>query len=205
MRKCSATHTPGHVQAIQGTVSGVLLLLGAWSCAPAGGDDSGPPAARAGQHAAEPTGGGRPTPASQARASGLPAPVQQTRPQPDHAWVIFGADTVVAEVARTDAQREQGLMYREEVPDGTGMLFVFDDLEVRSFWMENTYVPLDIAFLDASWQVVDIQQMAALTRDAHDSAAPAMFALEVRQGWFARHGIERGDKATVVFGVQLKK
>ncbi|MCG6956481.1 MAG: DUF192 domain-containing protein [Gemmatimonadetes bacterium] len=132
-------------------------------------------------------------------------PDQQQRPPANHAWVIFGADTVVAEVARTQEAREQGLMYRQELPDGTGMLFVFDDMEVRSFWMENTYVPLDIAFLDASYTVVSIDHMAPLTTDSHDSAGPAMFALEVPEGWFAAHGVKRGDRATVEMGVQLKQ
>jgi uncharacterized membrane protein (UPF0127 family) len=116
--------------------------------------------------------------------------------------VIFGADTVLVEVARTPEERTQGLMYRQEVPDGTGMLFVFDDNEVRSFWMQNTYAALDIAFLDPAFTVVDIQQMEPLTTDPHQSSAPAMFALEVRKGWLAEHRIEVGARAQVVFGLQ---
>ncbi|MGD2069730.1 MAG: DUF192 domain-containing protein, partial [Gemmatimonadota bacterium] len=110
------------------------------------------------------------------------------------------ADTVVAEVARTAEERSRGLMYRDDVPDGTGMLFVFDRPDVQSFWMENTYVPLDIAFMDASFRVVDIQQMEAESTDIHESAAPAMFALEVRLGWLEEQGIEVGDVAEIVFG-----
>lgn len=116
------------------------------------------------------------------------------------AWVVFGADTVQAEVARTAAERSQGLMYREDLPPGTGMLFVFPDTQVRSFWMQNTYVPLDIAFMDADLRIVDIQQMEPETVDFHESRAPAMFALEVPQGWFAQQGIRVGDRAEVVFG-----
>jgi len=123
------------------------------------------------------------------------------RPAAGHAWVIFGADTVVAEVASTPDQRAEGLMYRESVPDGTGMLFVFEDNTSRSFWMQNTYVALDIAFLDPGFMVVDIQQMEPLTTDPHESAAPAMFALEVRKGWFAEKGIAAGARAGIVFGV----
>lgn len=121
-------------------------------------------------------------------------------PAQGHAWVIFGADTVVAEVARTPEEREEGLMYREELEVGTGMLFVFDEAEVRSFWMQNTYVALDIAFLDVSLRVVDIQQMEPQTTDPHESAAPAMFALEVPKGWFSAHGVKVGDQAQVEFG-----
>jgi len=125
---------------------------------------------------------------------------QERRPPSGKAWVIFGPDTVTAEVARTADERAQGLMYRDDVPAGTGMLFVFEDLAIRSFWMQNTYVPLDIAFMDASFEVVDIQQMEPLTTDPHESRAPAMFALEVAQGWLADQGIQTGAKPTVVFG-----
>ena len=104
------------------------------------------------------------------------------------ALVIFGSDTVRAEVASTAAARGQGLMYRDAVPEGTGMLFVFDREALRSFWMQNTYVALDVAFIDANFTIVDIQQMEPETTDIHDGARPAMFALEVRQGWFRRKG-----------------
>jgi uncharacterized membrane protein (UPF0127 family) len=130
------------------------------------------------------------------------APRQVARPGQGMAWVIFGADTVVAEVARTPAERAEGLMYREELPDGTGMLFVFDRSEIQSFWMSNTYVALDIAYMDASFNVVDIQQMEPLTTTPHESSGPAMFALEVPQGWFAAHDVRVGATARVVFGIQ---
>ncbi|HSG07948.1 MAG TPA: DUF192 domain-containing protein [Longimicrobiales bacterium] len=158
----------------------LMAVLVGVACTPADGDT---PEARTGVPAA---------------ALQAPAP----RPAPDHAWVIFGADTVVAEVARTADQRAEGLMYRQELPDGVGMLFVFETSEVRSFWMQNTYVALDIAYMDASFTIVDIQQMEPLTTDPHESRGPAMFALEVRKGWFAERGIRVGDRAEVVFGLR---
>jgi uncharacterized membrane protein (UPF0127 family) len=134
-------------------------------------------------------------------AGGAAAPSTARRPAAGHAWVIFGADTVVAEVAATADERAQGLMYREEVPEGTGMLFVFQDNQPRAFWMANTYVPLDIAYMDPSYRIVDIVQMEPLVTDTYPSSAPAMFALEVRQGWFAEKGIPEGAQAEIVFGV----
>jgi len=148
------------------------------------------------------TAAGGDTAEARTEAPSATAVASQPRPAPDHAWVIFGPDTVVAEVARTADERAEGLMYRQELPDGVGMLFVFETSEVRSFWMQNTYVALDIAYMDASFVLVDIQQMEPLTTDPHESAAPAMFALEVRQGWFAEHGIRTGDRAEVVFGLR---
>jgi uncharacterized membrane protein (UPF0127 family) len=130
--------------------------------------------------------------------------VLEPRPPAGHAWVIFGADTVLAEVASTADERAEGLMYRDEVPDGTGMLFVFPDNQVRSFWMANTYVPLDLAYMDPSFRVVDIVQMEPLVTDSYASRAPAMYGLEVRQRWFAEQGIAVGAQAEIVFGVPLR-
>jgi len=183
MRKCRP-HTPGPPAAIHPVVSAVLVLTLATACGHAQGDE---------------------LPAVKAPVEDTAVVQQQAGPAPNHAWVIFGKDTVVAEVARTQEEREQGLMNRQKVPEGTGMLFVFDNMAVQSFWMENTYVPLDIAFMDASYRVVNIDHMAPMTTNAHESDGPAMFALEVPQGWLAAHGVKAGDHATVVYGVQLKK
>jgi len=113
--------------------------------------------------------------------------------------VVFGSDTVRAEVANTAETRGRGLMYRDAVPDGTGMLFVFDREAERSFWMQNTYVALDVAFIDVDFRIVDIQQMEPETTEIYDGARPAMFALEVRQGWFAEKGIAVGDRCQLIF------
>ena len=115
------------------------------------------------------------------------------------ALVVFSNDTVRAEVANTSALRSRGLMYRQEVPAGTGMLFVWENEGVRSFWMRNTPVSLDVAFIDSNFEIVDIQQMDAETSDVHDGARPAMYALEVRQGWFAENDITVGDRCEVIF------
>jgi uncharacterized membrane protein (UPF0127 family) len=130
------------------------------------------------------------------------APDTGDYPPAGYAWVIFGADTVLAEVAATADERAEGLMYRDDVPDGTGMLFVFQDNQPRAFWMANTYVALDIAYMNPSYQIVDIIAMEPLVTDSYPSSAPSMFALEVRQGWFAEQEIGVGAKADIVFGVQ---
>jgi len=124
---------------------------------------------------------------------------EMSSPPPYRAWVVFGTDTVVAEVASTPEERERGLMYREELPDGTGMLFVFPDSRERSFWMQNTFVPLDIAYMDVNYTIVSILAMQPLDPSLHPSGAPAMYALEVPQGWFEAHGIEVGDTPEIVF------
>ncbi|MCY3706329.1 MAG: DUF192 domain-containing protein [Gammaproteobacteria bacterium] len=120
-------------------------------------------------------------------------------PGRDLAWVIFGTDTVVAEIARTPDQRSQGLKDRDYLAPGAGMIFLFEDEEVRSFWMQDTFIPLDIAYLDANARIIDIQQMEPQTTSLHTSSGPAMFALEVPQGWFAEMEIAVGARAQIVF------
>ncbi len=115
------------------------------------------------------------------------------------ALVIFGNDTVRAEVANTSALRSRGLMDREELPNGTGMLFVWENEGMRSFWMRNTLVALDVAFIDRDFEIVDIQQMEPETTNTHNGANPAMYALEVPQGWFTENGITVGDRCEVIF------
>lgn len=132
------------------------------------------------------------------------APQAPSLPAPGMAWVIFGADTVLAEVASTQAAREKGLMDRSSVPDGTGMLFVFPRSEELSFWMKDTHVPLDIAFFGDSNQVISIKQMEPLDETLTDSGGASSLALEVRQGWFAEQGIEVGAVARIVFGPGLQ-
>lgn len=128
---------------------------------------------------------------------------QLVLPAPGMAWVIFGTDTVLAEVAGTPEQREKGLMDRDAVPDGTGMLFVFSQSEERSFWMRDTHVALDIAFFDDTNTIAGIKQMEALDETLTDSDIATALVLEVRQGWFADQGIAVGATAEVVFGPGL--
>lgn len=167
--------------------TGALLLL---TAVLAGGCSPQPDEASAGDLRAEPA-------TSAPAGSSVEA---ARRPPAATAWIIFGADTVVAEVARTEEERAQGLMHREMLAEDAGMLFIFPENSVRSFWMQNTYIPLDIAFMDPSFRIVDIQQMEPMTTESHMSRAPAMYALEVNQGWFEAHGVEVGDLPEVVFG-----
>ncbi len=183
-----------------------LLLLVTAACGP-GTEGEGPDVLRdrtggsadsvSGAESDEAPAAGRDAPP----AAGRPGAAGAVPPR-GRAWVVFGGDTVRAEVARTSSERSRGLMYRESLPEDGGMLFVYDDEAPRSFWMENTLVPLDIAFLDSSLTVVDIQSMEPGTRDMHRSAAPAMFALEVNRGWFADHGVAVGGVAEIVFGAR---
>ncbi|NUM67369.1 DUF192 domain-containing protein [candidate division KSB1 bacterium] len=87
----------------------------------------------------------------------------------------------------------RGLMFREQLPEDQGMLFVFEMSRIQSFWMRNTFIPLDIAFIASDGKIVDIQHMAPLDESkSYISAAPALYVLEVNAGWFERHGVKVG-------------
>jgi uncharacterized membrane protein (UPF0127 family) len=106
---------------------------------------------------------------------------------------------VVAEIAATEATRMTGLMNRFSLQPDHGMLFVFREPRPQAFWMKNTYVPLSIAFIGADGRILNIEDMAPLTESTHPSRGPALYALEMKKGWFAQHGIEAGEP---VLGLQ---
>ena len=101
---------------------------------------------------------------------------------------------LVAEIAMTTQDRTTGLMNRFSLQPDHGMLFVFEQPQRMAFWMKNTYVPLSIAFIDAGGTIVNIEDMAPQTEELHPSRGPALYALEMRKGWFAQRGIAEGDR-----------
>lgn len=100
---------------------------------------------------------------------------------------------VTVEVADDDASRTRGLMWRERLADGTGMIFLFDRDEEHAFWMENTLISLDMLFLDANWRVAGIlEAVPPLNRAPRTVGVPSRYVLEVPAGWCARQGIKAG-------------
>jgi uncharacterized protein len=114
-------------------------------------------------------------------------------PLPTAALTING-HRITAEVAETMEERATGLMNRFSLQPDHGMLFVFEKPEPLSFWMKNTYIPLSIAFIDAGGRIVNIEDMAPQTETTHWSHGPALYALEMRKGWFVERGIKAGDR-----------
>lgn len=106
--------------------------------------------------------------------------------------VRVGAETFTLEVADTPKAQHLGLMHRKTMPADRGMLFVFADEDERSFWMKNTYIPLDIIYLDAAGKVVSVKQMKPLDERSVPSDGPAKYAIELNQGAGARAGVKPG-------------
>jgi uncharacterized membrane protein (UPF0127 family) len=99
---------------------------------------------------------------------------------------------IVAELAVNQDQRSLGLMNRFSLQPDRGMLFVFERPEPLAFWMKNTYIPLSIAFIGADGRIVNIEDMQPQTEDSHWSKGPALYALEMKKGWFQERGIGPG-------------
>lgn len=99
-----------------------------------------------------------------------------------------------AELARSEEEKRTGLMFRRQLGENTGMVFVYEREERWAMWMKNTYVPLSVAFIDRDGRILNIEDMEPLTLDSHQAAGPAKYALEMNRGWFATRGIRAGDR-----------
>lgn len=98
------------------------------------------------------------------------------------------------ELANTPELREHGLMDREHLAERTGMLFAFDEPELRAFWMRDTLIPLSIAYLDSQLVIREIHDMEPLDESPISSRIEAHYALELNQGEFESHGVRVGDR-----------
>jgi uncharacterized membrane protein (UPF0127 family) len=111
--------------------------------------------------------------------------------------ILIRGVKVRAELARNEEERVLGLKYRDSLPKGTGMLFLFEEEGIYPFWMVDTKIPLDIAFIDRRGIIIDIQSMEPFSPILHQPDLPFLYALEMERGFFQEKGIKKGD--TVVF------
>ena len=105
-----------------------------------------------------------------------------------------GMHLIDTQVARTNAQRQTGLMHRPSMPLTEGMLFVFDEPATQCFWMKNTLLPLTAAFVADDGRIVNLADMKPQTTDSHCSSQPVRYVLEMNQGWFDKKGLKAGFK-----------
>lgn len=124
---------------------------------------------------------------------------QRSRAQPALPSITLDINGVSlqAEVARTGQQRYMGLSFRTELADNAGMLFVYEREQPLVFTMRNTLLPLSIAFVSESMEILEILDMNVGPNQLFPSQRPARFALEVNQGWFERNGIKPGMRLSL--------
>jgi uncharacterized membrane protein (UPF0127 family) len=105
-----------------------------------------------------------------------------------------GMHLIDAQVAQTSDQRTIGLMFRKDMPQHEGMLFVFEQPSGLCFWMKNTVLPLTAAFVADDGTIVNLADMKPQTTDSHCALKPVRYVLEMNQGWFAKRGFKAGSK-----------
>jgi uncharacterized membrane protein (UPF0127 family) len=105
-----------------------------------------------------------------------------------------GAHQVIAEVAESEAQQRQGLMWRTSLAPNQGMLFKFPYVDKSCFWMKNTLLPLSVAFIGEQGQVLHLAEMQPKSEMLHCSPVPVKYGLEMNTGWFAKNGIKIGTQ-----------
>ena len=118
-------------------------------------------------------------------------------------WVELGGQRFIVEVADDEAERNRGLMFRDQMPADAGMLFVYDAERPLAFWMKNTRIPLDILYFDDQRKLVSARKNTPPCSlgdrcPPYPSAAPALYVLELNAGTAARLGVKDGDE--LVFG-----
>lgn len=109
-----------------------------------------------------------------------------------------GLYLIKAEVAATEAQREQGLMFRQKLGSNEGMVFAFGAPAGVCMWMKNTLIPLSVAFMDETGKIINIEEMKEQTLDSHCAVKPASYALEMNKEWFKQKNIKPG---TIIEGL----
>ena len=124
------------------------------------------------------------------------APEQQAQTTSAHPGLhklTIGETAVYVDIANNYASRKRGLKYRKELPEDVGMIFIYPEPGIRSFWMQDTYIPLSLAYIDENGRIFQFVDMKPRDETSHSSEAPAQYVLEVNQGWFGKHGIKTGD------------
>jgi uncharacterized membrane protein (UPF0127 family) len=125
----------------------------------------------------------------------LPVLAQETpQTQLPRTTLTAGIHQMDIQVAMTPEQHQIGLMYRSEMPQGEGMLFVFQAPSKQCFWMKNTILPLTAAFVADDGTIVNLEDMKPQTTDSHCSLKPVRYVLEMNQGWFGKKGLKAGSK-----------
>jgi len=111
--------------------------------------------------------------------------IKSNQTAPETQTLTIGEQSFAVEIADTATERQQGLMYRESMPANQGMLFVWADEAPRNFWMKNTLIPLDMVWINAAREIVDIkaaEPCRVADCPTYEGQAPAMYVLELNQG-----------------------
>jgi len=144
----------------------------------------------------------------------IPAMASTNAPSPVRGWsptnaqprlstlkLYLGSEVVTAELAMTKPQVMTGMMFRKEMPENEGMLFVFGVPHRAAFYMRNTTVPLTAAYIDSEGTILELHDLQPLKEEAVEAATDnVQYVLEMNQGWFQRHHVGVGAILTTEIG-----
>ena len=109
------------------------------------------------------------------------------------------------EVVSTLEDRNTGLMFRKSLPDDGGMIFVWDRKKIQCMWMKNTLIPLSVAYIEDTGEIIGIYDMVPLSMKSVCSKKPVLYALEVNKGWFEKNEFHVGDFINISTVIQNAK
>lgn len=116
----------------------------------------------------------------------------------DHVTAKIQHKNLNLDVACSNEKLSKGLMFVDGMDYDKGMIFVFDDEKIRTFWMKNTKIPLDILFIDKNMNIISIQTMKPYDLTPVSSISKAMYAIEVNAGYVKENNIKNGDKVIIL-------
>ncbi|MGZ0709222.1 DUF192 domain-containing protein [Coraliomargarita sp. W4R53] len=112
--------------------------------------------------------------------------------------ISIGDSELQLQLALNSAEQQKGLMYRDSLAVGHGMLFLFDQPDKRSFWMHNTRIPLDIGYFDASGRLQEVHKLFPYDETSVPSnSREVLIAVETNRGWYAAHNISPGARIDI--------
>jgi uncharacterized membrane protein (UPF0127 family) len=109
------------------------------------------------------------------------------------------------EVVSTLEDRNTGLMHRKSLPDDGGMIFVWDRKKIQCMWMKNTLIPLSVAYIEDTGEIIGIYDMVPLSMKSVCSKKPVLYALEVNKDWFKKNEFHVGDFINISTVIQNAK
>ena len=101
------------------------------------------------------------------------------------------------ELAISQREKSKGLMYRKDLSNTDGMLFIWKNEDKRCMWMKNTYIPLDLGFFREDLTLIEVSDLYPRSLESVCSSEPAKYALELPKGWFTSHNIKNNSKLVI--------
>ena len=103
-------------------------------------------------------------------------------------------ENLCVELAISQKEKSKGLMYRKDLSNSDGMLFVWKNAGKRCMWMKNTYIPLDLGFFREDMTLIEVKELSPRSLNSVCSSEPAKYALELSRGWFSSHNVKDNSK-----------